>query len=93
MSESQIEALSAAAAKEATQYAGQGEVSQFLLSKDASSVGMRQRRPPLREFDVAEALGQSAQAHWQEAALLAQPLAGQPLLHQEASARGPGLAA
>ena len=70
MSEQQIERLTAAAAKEATRHADQGEVSEFLLKKDGSGIAMRQEDEPLREFNVAEALGKSAQAHWQEASAM-----------------------
>lgn len=87
MNEQQIETLSAAAAKEQTRYAAQGEVSQFLLSKDASSVAMRQEIPPLREFAVADALAQSPQEHWQTATALDRATATPKLLHEEASAR------
>lgn len=70
MSEQQMDALAAAAAKEQTRFAGQGEARDFLLSKDGSSIAMRQTLPPLRELSVEQALGQSSQAHWQEAVLL-----------------------
>ncbi len=67
MSDKQLQTLTAAAVKESTRHGAQGEVVQFLLSKDASSIAMRQNSPPLREISVADALGQSAQTHWQEA--------------------------
>ncbi len=67
MSEQQINTLAAAAAKEQTRCAGQGEAQAFYLSKDGSTIAMRQAWPPLREFDIAQALGQSEQADWQEA--------------------------
>lgn len=70
MSELQMDALAAAAAKEQTRFSGQGEVRDFLLSKDGSSVAMRQTHPPLRELSVEQALGQSPHAHWREAVLL-----------------------
>jgi hypothetical protein len=72
MSEQQVETLSAAAAKELARSAQQGEVRSWHLSKDGSLIAMRQEHPPLREFDVADALGKSAQTHWSEAALLQQ---------------------
>lgn len=67
MSERQIDTLSAAAAKECTRHATQGEVSEFLLGKDASSVAMCQNSPPLLEFSVAQALAQTPAEHWREA--------------------------
>jgi hypothetical protein len=70
MSEQQVETLSAAAAKEQARYAQQGEVRSWYLSKDGSLIAMRQEHPPLREFDVADALGKSAQTHWSEAAVM-----------------------
>ena len=68
MSEQQIDTLAAAAAREATRHAGQGEVREFLLKSDASAIALRQERAPVQEFSVSEALGQIAQAHWQEVA-------------------------
>ncbi|MFP8778288.1 hypothetical protein [Hydrogenophaga sp. RWCD_12] len=76
LNDQQIETMSAAAAKEAALHADQGEVSRFLLSKDANSVAMHQEHPPLREFRVADALDQSAQAHWQKAAAREAALCG-----------------
>jgi hypothetical protein len=70
MGASQIETLSAAAMKETARYTEQGEVSRFLLNKDASSIALELEYPPLREFDVAQALAQTPQQHWQEAAAL-----------------------
>lgn len=70
MSESQLEALSAAAAKACTRHAEQGFVTGFLLARDGGSIALMQDIPPLREFSVADALGQNAQAHWQEAAAM-----------------------
>lgn len=93
MGASQIETLSAAASKEATRYAGQGEVSRFLLNKDASNIAMQLEHPPLREFDVAQALAQTPQQHWQEAAALDRVTKVPALLHEEASPRAHGLAA
>ena len=66
MSEAQIEAMAAAAAKACTRHADQGAVTQFHLKQDGSSVAMVQGTPPVREFSVADALSQSADAHWQE---------------------------
>jgi hypothetical protein len=70
MSEQQINTLAAAVAKEQTRFAGQGEAHAFYLSKDGSTIAMRQAWPPLREVDIAQALGQSEQSHWQEAGAL-----------------------
>ena len=56
MSASQIETLAAAAAREQQRFAGQGEVQAFHLSKDGSTVAFRQEFPPVREFNVAQAL-------------------------------------
>ncbi|MDQ7747343.1 hypothetical protein [Hydrogenophaga pseudoflava] len=67
MSETQLQTLTAAAVKESTLHASQGEVSQFLLNKDASSICLHQTHPPLREFSVAQALSQSPAEHWREA--------------------------
>lgn len=72
MSEAQIDALAAAATKEATRHAGQGEVAQFMLSKDGNTVALRQGHPPLREFSVADALGKTTAEHWREAVALSQ---------------------
>lgn len=68
MSEQQVDTLAAAAAKEATRHAGQGEVREFLLKSDASAIALRQERAPVQEFSVSDALGQSTKAHWQEVA-------------------------
>ena len=70
MSEPQIETLAAAAFKEAMRYAGQGDVSEFLLRKDGAGIAMRQESGPVREFGVSEALQQSAQEHRREATTL-----------------------
>lgn len=72
MSPAQVDTLAAAAAKEQTRLADQGEVQSFLLSKDGSTIAMRQDYPPLREFGVSEALGQTEQAHWMAAAALSE---------------------
>ncbi|MCB2018864.1 MAG: hypothetical protein KDF54_15365 [Hydrogenophaga sp.] len=66
MSEHQVDTLAAAAVKEQTRFASQGAVQFYLLSKDASTIAMRQAFPPLREFSVERALGQSEQDHWRE---------------------------
>jgi hypothetical protein len=68
--EQQINTLAAAVAKEQTRYAWQGEAQAFYLSKDGNTIALRQAWPPLREFDIAQALGQSERAHWQEAVAL-----------------------
>lgn len=73
MSEPQIHTLAAAAAKEHTRFAAQGEAQSFHLSKDGSTIAMRQAWPPLREFSVETALGQSEQRHWEEARAMAGP--------------------
>lgn len=70
MGEQQIDTLAAAAVKEATRHAGQGEVSEFLLKKDGSAIALRQALAPTQEFDVRDALGQSAQAHWKAAQMV-----------------------
>ncbi|MDP3884677.1 hypothetical protein [Hydrogenophaga sp.] len=70
MSEQQINTLAAAAAKEQTRFAGQGEAQAFYLSKDGNTIALSQAWPPLREFDIAQALGQSERVHWQEAVAL-----------------------
>ena len=67
MSDQQVDTLAAAAAKEHTLHAGQGDVQSFLLSKDGGTIAMRQAYAPLREFDVGSALGRSEQSHWHEA--------------------------
>ena len=67
MSGEQVHTLAAAAAKEQTRFAGQGDVRSFLLSKDCSTVAMCQSFPPLREIDVGSALAQSERSHWNEA--------------------------
>ena len=66
MSEQQVDTLAAAAAKEHTRHAGQGDVQSFYLSKDGGTIAMRQEYAPLREFEVGKALGQSEHNHWGE---------------------------
>lgn len=70
MSDEQVNTLAAAAAKEQTRFAGQGEVQSFLLSKDGGNIAMRQTYPPLREIDIGSALAQSERSHWNEAAVM-----------------------
>ncbi|OOG83261.1 hypothetical protein B0E41_13330 [Hydrogenophaga sp. A37] len=67
MSEQQINTLAAAAVKAQTRFAGQGDVQGYYLSKDGSTIALRQAYPPLREFTVESALGRSEQGHWAEA--------------------------
>lgn len=67
MSCEQVRSLSAAASKEALRYASQGTVESFLLSKDASTVGMKFECPPLREFGVAQALSKAPETQQLEA--------------------------
>ncbi|MDQ7744280.1 hypothetical protein [Hydrogenophaga pseudoflava] len=67
LSDRQVSTLAAAAAKEHTRHVGQGDVQSFHLSKDGSTIAMRQTHAPLREFDVGTALGRSEQSHWNEA--------------------------
>lgn len=71
MSDQQVSALAASAAKEQTRFAGQGDVQSFLLSMDCSKVAMCQSFPPLREIDVGSALAQSERSHWSEAVAMA----------------------
>ncbi|WP_066259974.1 hypothetical protein [Hydrogenophaga flava] len=71
MSDQQVSSLAAAAAKEQTRFAGQGDVQSFLLSKHCSKVAMCQSFPPLREIDVGSALAQSERSHWSEAVAMA----------------------
>lgn len=73
MNGQQVDTLAAAAAKEQTRFAGQGETQAFHLRNDGSAIALLQAHPPLREFSVEKALGQSEQAHWQEAAAMAKP--------------------
>lgn len=91
MSEQQVETLSAAAAKEQARSAHQGSVRSWHLSKDGSQIAMRQEHPPLREFDVAEALGKSAHTHWSEAAML--QLGAQGAMREAVLAPSPVMAA
>lgn len=70
MSDEQVNTLAAAAAKEQTRFAGQGEVQSFLLSRDGGNIAMRQTYPPLREIDIGSALAQSERSHWNEAAVM-----------------------
>lgn len=77
MYDPQIETLSAAAAKEQARWAGQGEVRTWHLSKDGSLIAMRQDHPPLREFDVVEALSRSPSTHWKEAGTLARSVSAE----------------
>jgi hypothetical protein len=60
MSEAQIETLAAAAARQQQRFAGQGEVQAFHLSKDGATVAFRQAFPPVREFNVTQALDSGA---------------------------------
>lgn len=78
MSEQQINTLAAAAVKEQTRFAGQGDAQGYHLSKDGSVIALRQPYPPLREFSVVSALGQSEQGHW--AVVQAMGAASQPAL-------------
>lgn len=66
MSEQQINTLAAAAVKEQTRFAGQGDAQGYYLSKDGGTIALRQAYPPLREFGVGTALGRSEQGHWAE---------------------------
>lgn len=87
MNETQVDTLAAAAAKEQTRYAGQGEVQSYYLSKDGSTIAMRQAYAPLREFDVGTALGRSEQSHWNEAVAMERGRANEA----SASRDGPGV--
>lgn len=77
MTEEQVNTMAAAAAKEETRFAGQGEAQTFLLSKDGGTIAMRQAYAPLREFSVGDALGKTEQDHWKEAQSLANDKLGQ----------------
>ena len=77
MTEEQVNTMAAAAAKEETRFAGQGEAQTFLLSKDGGTIAMRQAYAPLREFSVGDALGKTEQDHWKEAEALANDKLGQ----------------
>jgi hypothetical protein len=83
MSEAQVNTLAAAAAKEHTRHAGQGDVQSYYLSKDGNTIAMRQAYPPLREFDVNSALGRSEQSHWNEAAALDRGQSGDAVVSRE----------
>lgn len=76
MSEQQVDTLAAAAVKEQARHAGLGEAQAFYLSKDGSTIAMQQPSGQLREFSVAQALGQSERVHWQEVAALDSRLRG-----------------
>ena len=52
----QIETLATVAASERARFGAQGEASEFLVSKDGSTIAFRQAQPPLREFSLAAAL-------------------------------------
>jgi hypothetical protein len=80
MSDDQVSALAAAAAKAQTRFAGQGDVQSFLLSKDGSTVAMCQSFPPLREFDIGSALAQSERSHWSEAVAMARERSSGPAM-------------
>lgn len=64
MSKQQINILAAAAVKEQTRFAGQGDAQGYYLSKDGGTIALRQVHPPLREFAVGPALGRSELGHW-----------------------------
>lgn len=64
----QVGTLAAAASKESLRYPNQGPLENFLLSKDAQTVGMQFECAPLREFGVAQALSKDADIDRQEAA-------------------------
>lgn len=85
MNEQQIDTLSAAAVKEQTRYAAQGQAQAFYLSNDGNTIAMRQEHAPLHEFSVEQALGQSAQAHWREAIALSRHETDQPIQMANAS--------
>ncbi|GLS15929.1 DUF2235 domain-containing protein [Hydrogenophaga electricum] len=92
MNEQQVDALAAAAMKEQMRHLGQGANSQFLLSRDGSTIGLLRPYGLAHEFSVAQALGQSEQAHWREAADwerhgLAQGN-GKPIMELQESAHG-----
>lgn len=70
MSGEQVSTLAAAAAKEQTRFAGQGDARLFLLSTDGSTVAMCQAFPPLREIHIGSALAQSERSHWNGAAAM-----------------------
>lgn len=52
----QIETLATVAASERARFGAQGEASDFLISKDGSTIAIRQEQPPLREFSLTAAL-------------------------------------
>mgnify|MGYP006187875485 CR=1 FL=1 len=83
MNDAQVNTLAAAAAKEHTRHAGQGDVQSYYLSKDGNTIAMRQAYPPLREFDVNVALGRSEQSHWSEAAALDRGQSGDAVVSRE----------
>lgn len=76
MSEQQVDTLAAAAVKELACDGGRADVQAFYLSKDGSTIAMQQPSGQLREFSVAQALGQSERMHWQEVAALDSRLRG-----------------
>lgn len=80
MSDRQVSSLAAAAAKEQTRFAGQGDVLSFLLSKDCSTVALCQSFPPLREFDIGSALAQSERSHWNGAVAMARERSNDPAI-------------
>lgn len=85
MSDAQIVTLAAAATTEAARHSGQGEVAQFMLSKDGSTIALRQEHPPLREFNVAEALARSPAEHWREVVALNRDMSAEIRHHDHGS--------
>ena len=90
ISDTQIDTLAAAAAKEGTRFEGQGEVSRFFLSRDGSTIAVQQNVPPLREFSVADALAKRPAEHWREAVALNQE--AQQEIHQDRDGQGVAVA-
>jgi hypothetical protein len=77
MTQGQVNTMAAAAAKEQTRFAGQGEAESFFLSKDGGTIAMRQAYAPLREFSVGDALGKTEKDHWEYAQSLTNDKPGQ----------------
>lgn len=67
MSDQQVDTLAAASVNHLAHHTGKGSPENFYLSKDGSTIAIKHEWHQLSEFKVDAALGQSEQAHWQNA--------------------------
>ena len=67
MSDQQVDTLAAASVNHMAHNASKGSPENFYLSKDGSTIAVKHEWHQLSEFKVDAALGQTEQAHWQNA--------------------------